>query len=185
MVEEIPKCYSKLPGVGAVSSRRRRRTRATHAARAAVMSFEVQMGRGNQKQGARCQWRHAASCLDLIQTSGEIKPHSTTALLSKANGTQMRQTTPPGGHKDYRFDSSWEGDGQISDAVNKPLWRYKSVGRKSHSSLYGFFRLPVFVVKFGRARIACFHVNQTIPFAVYEVRKATVCWHDSARLSVQ
>ena len=82
------------------------------------------------------------------------------------------QTTPPGDHKDYRFDSSWEGDGQISDAVNKPLWRYKSVGRKSHSSLYGFFRLPVFVVQDLEGReLLAFTRTKRFPFAVYEVKE--------------
>ena len=82
------------------------------------------------------------------------------------------QTALPADYKDYRLESSWEGNGQIYDGEHKPLWRYKSVGRASDSSVYGFFRLPPFVVEdLEGHELLVFKRIKRFPFAVYEVKE--------------
>lgn len=82
-------------------------------------------------------------------------------------------TTQPGDFKDYCFTSSWEGDGLISDRENKPLWRYKSAGgNKFRSSVYGFFRLPAFVVQdMEGVELLSFKRTKRFPLSVFEVRE--------------
>ena len=79
--------------------------------------------------------------------------------------------TQPDEYNDYCFNSSWEGDGQISDGENKPLWRYESVGGNwFRSSVYGFFYLPVFVVQDLKGReLLTFKRIKRFPFSVFEV----------------
>jgi len=82
-----------------------------------------------------------------------------------------RQTTQASDYKDYRFDSSWEGDGQIYDGENKPLWRYKSLGRKSNSSFYGLLWLPIFVIQdLNGHELLSFKRIKRFPFAVFEIK---------------
>ena len=82
------------------------------------------------------------------------------------------QTTQAPEYKDYRFDSSWEGNGQISDEKSKPLWRYLSPGRFSNSSFYGFFRLPVFVVEdLEGHELLSFRRIKRFPFGVYQIKE--------------
>ncbi len=76
-------------------------------------------------------------------------------------------------YKDFLFDSSWEGDGQVLDAENKPLWRYKSVGGNIfRSSAYGFFWLPPFVVEdLEGHELLTFNRTWRFPFSVFEVKE--------------
>lgn len=76
-----------------------------------------------------------------------------------------------GDYKDYRLDSSWEGDGQIIDGENEPLWRYRSVGGNIfRSQVYGFFRLPPFVVRDMEGRgLLVFKRTKRFPFSVFEI----------------
>jgi len=76
-------------------------------------------------------------------------------------------------YKAYRFDSSWEGDGQIYDAENKPLWRYKSIGGNIfRSTNYGFFWLPPFAVQDLEGReLLAFRRIRRFPFSVFEVKE--------------
>jgi hypothetical protein len=81
--------------------------------------------------------------------------------------------TQNGDYSDYCFHSSWDGDGQISDEENKPLWRYKSIGGNPfHSSVYGFFRLPVFVVQdLEGHELLAFKRIKRFPLSVFEVKE--------------
>lgn len=76
-------------------------------------------------------------------------------------------------YKKYRFDSSWEGDGQIIDGEERPLWRYKSVGGNIfRSTSYGFFWLPPFVVEDLEGReLLAFTRTKRFPFSVFEVKE--------------
>ena len=75
--------------------------------------------------------------------------------------------------KAYCFNSSWEGDGQICDDENKPLWRYKSVGGNIfRSSVYGFFRLPPFAVHdLEGHELLMFTRTRRFPSSVFDVKE--------------
>ena len=78
--------------------------------------------------------------------------------------------------KVYRFDSSWEGDGQVFDhREDKPLCRYKSLGGNPfRRSSYGFFRLPPFVVQDLEGReLVAFNRVARFPFSVFEVTEGS------------
>lgn len=73
--------------------------------------------------------------------------------------------------KEYCFDSCWEGDGQILDGENKPLWRYKSVGgNRFRCQVYGFLRLPPFVVQDLEGRdLLAFKRIKRFPFSAFAI----------------
>jgi hypothetical protein len=75
--------------------------------------------------------------------------------------------------KAYSFDSSWEGDGQIRDEENKPLWRYNSIGGNIfRSQVYGFFWLPPFAVyDLEGHELLVFKRTRRFPFSVFQVKE--------------
>jgi hypothetical protein len=77
--------------------------------------------------------------------------------------------------KAYRFDSSWEGDGQIFDEENKPLWQYKSIGGNPfRSQVYGFVRLPPFVIQNLEGReLLAFRRIARFPFSIFEIKEGS------------
>ena len=87
--------------------------------------------------------------------------------------SEKRNGNSPDDCKDYRLDSSWEGDGQILDGANKLLWRYKSVGGNIfRSSVYGFLCLPPFVVQDLEGReLLVFKRIRRFPLSVFEVKE--------------
>jgi hypothetical protein len=75
--------------------------------------------------------------------------------------------------KRYRFDSSWEGDGQVFDENDKLLWRHKSIGGNIfRSSVYGFFWLPPYAVQDMEGNeLLRFERIKRIPRTAFEIRE--------------
>jgi hypothetical protein len=91
----------------------------------------------------------------------------TTAKMNDRHATQSSDCNY------YCSCSSWEGNGQILDKENNPLWQYNSVGgNRFHSSVYGFFRLPVFVVQdLEGHEVLSFRRTKRFPLSVFEVKE--------------
>ena len=47
---------------------------------------------------------------------------------------------------DFRFCSTWDGDGEIYSQENKVVWRFKMTGLKQHPAEAGMVRPPIFVL---------------------------------------
>lgn len=47
---------------------------------------------------------------------------------------------------DYRFCSTWDGDGEIYSLEKKVIWRFRMTGLKQHPAEAGMVRPPIFIL---------------------------------------
>ena len=71
---------------------------------------------------------------------------------------------------DYRFCSTWDGDGEIYSQENKVVWRFKMTELKQHPAEAGMVRPPIFILYDAEGKeLAAISREKRLPMAQFAV----------------